>query len=205
MPTLAEQIAATRAKMAAGAGASPEVPRKLTLAEQIAATRAKTSTTETSEIAAAARQARAAAKAAAEAREAAEAAKEERNARAAALQVADAELGLEAGEPAGTLAQKIAATRAKVAADARQVRRAAEAKAAEATPPPPKVGDDAPSADIIIPEEVQADVEAGRADAVAMWFASAPASVRFAPGYQTLRKQLIRSAEDARTRPSYTR
>ena len=44
----------------------------------------------------------------------------------------------------------------------------------------------------------QAAIDAGGVDEVAMRLANAPASLRYAPGFADLKKQLIRSAEETR-------
>jgi len=226
--TLAEQIAATRAKVAsevpsgaANSAATPAVqPKKMSLAEQIAATRAKAAAASSAEAdAKAARAARAAAKAEAEAAEAeAEARAEteaERRQKMAAdmaakeeaanvLQEAMAEA--EAGTRKLTLAEQIAATRAQAASEAAAAKATREATAlpmtmpiaASATPP----GYEWCVGDGALPAKVAAAVDAGRVDETHQLLSDVPPALRHAPPYEALRRQLLQSAQenDARRR-----
>jgi len=219
--SLAEQIAATRAKVKEEAQAAASVeplPRKLTLAEQIAATRAAAkggAEQSTDDQAKEARAARAAAKAAAEAAEAlAEVRAEEeqeRAARAAAKKAAEDEalramVEAEAGARKLTLAEQIAATRVASRREAAAKQAAKEAAAAESPAAESAKGVGPPGfewcsgdADTAVPDNIRAAIDAGRVDELHMLLANVPTALRSSPKYKTLRKDLMAEAKDRAT------
>lgn len=223
--------AMVHARKRAAQAAPPEAgpPRKLTLAEQIAATRAKAGAAPASQTAdadaererfrarlaaqAEADRAEAAAEARAEAEAKAKALAEAQAAEAAEAAAAEAEAAANAPPRPLTLAEKIAATRAKVAQEQSAARAEARVAEARAEAPPSAsvsmdataplaaagvdVGERSESAEAVleVPAAVQAAVDAGRVDEVAMLLGNAPNTLRLAPGFKALKKRCKEEAE----------